>query len=116
ADIFGPLGIHSFIVEQKALTQTSHGSVAQPGLTLVALRAVDRHSLVITTDTPEGIADNCVEYPVGSVYRTGMRHFIFHHFTQEIINGRLVPVSLNFNIAKTVVNKYRSPALARWIA
>jgi len=54
-DIIEPLGIQPLIVKQVAFTPASCGSVTQPGLTFIALRAIHGHAFVIAHDTPPGV-------------------------------------------------------------
>ena len=65
-DVAHPFGIEAFIVEKKTLTQRSSCAVAQPGLTLIALRTVNRHALVVAADAPIGVLDYPGEQGIGT--------------------------------------------------
>ena len=61
-----PLGIESVVVEYESLAEASANTVAKPRLTLVALRTVDGHALIVAQDAPHGVIVNLVEYGVGT--------------------------------------------------
>ena len=50
-----PFGIEVVVVEEESLAETPPCAVAKPRLTLITLRAVDGHALVVGEDAPAGI-------------------------------------------------------------
>ncbi|MNI50782.1 hypothetical protein D3C73_1054710 [compost metagenome] len=60
SDILQPLGVKFTIIEQEIFAMCYSTSVAQPGHAFVALRAVDRDTLIVTGNSPPGIFKNLV--------------------------------------------------------
>lgn len=76
ADILQPLIVKRLIIEKETLSPASHGAIAEPRHSLIALRAVDRHSLIVVEYAPVGIlykgVDDIVVAGEGSVSRHGI--------------------------------------------
>ena len=111
-NIVHPLGIERFIIEKKTLAPAAHGAIAQPGLALVALRTINRHTFVITPDSPRCVLQHLVQHFVGSCKISGMSHLIFHHLGHKIVFIGLISQTANFHVPETMVHKYRRPAFA----
>ena len=69
-DVTHPFGIEAFVVKQETLSERTHCAVAQPRLTLVALRTVDRHSLVVGLDAPPRILHHLCQGRVATLEHT----------------------------------------------
>ena len=66
-DITKPLVIECGIVQEKVLSETTGHAVAQPSQSLVALRTIQWHPLVIASDAPQGVGEEAVEECVAAL-------------------------------------------------
>ena len=108
ADIHRPLGIERSVIEDIAFAPASHRVIAQPRLTLVALRTVHRHSFIVAADTPAGIPVNPVQCFIGAGERTDSLQIVIHHLTDKIREYRFIHAR-HLYITETVIHETRSP-------
>ena len=106
-----PFCIETLVVEQERLTQRPHRPIAQPRLTLVTLRTVDRHSLIVVQNTPPGILHHFIQDSIRAFKMARSCHLVSHYFCDEIVFFCIFQ-SNNLSILKTMINECRSPPTA----
>ena len=109
ADVVHPLGVEGCVVEDETLAQRALRSVAQPRLTLVALRAVYRHSLVVAAYAPVGILVNLIKHVVVAGKAANGVHLVVDYLAGEIGCLRSVFQACYLNKAEAVVDECWRP-------
>ena len=84
------------VVHQVAFAPTAHRMVAHPRLSLVTLRTIDGHTLVVGANAPEGILHHAIEHGIGGLESIERLHRVADHFAEEgrrVRKARFVAVS-----------------------
>ena len=115
ADVAHPFGIEVGIVEDVGLAIAATGAVAEPGLALVALRTVNRQSLVIAQDAPPRVLVHLVERGIAGGHHSGGTHLVGDHLAHEIAQAG-IPQSADLGIAETVVDECGVPPGALFLS
>ena len=110
-DVTHPFGIETLIIKEEAFTQRSHRPVAQPRLTFVALRTVDRHSFVVVQNSPPGILHHFVQDGIRTLEMSCGLHLVSHHFRDKVVLGNSLQ-SDDLCKLKTVIDECRRPPTA----
>ena len=84
ANVIGPLGIETTVVEEEVLAPRAHIVVAGPRLTLVALRTVDRHALIVGGYATPRIGEHLIQHAVGAFEISGIVHLVIYHLGDNI--------------------------------
>lgn len=110
-----PICIQGIIVKYESLAETSAYTVAKPRLTLVALRTVNGHALIVAQYAPHGVMINLVEYGVGTFKRACHFHLVAYHFAHNAVCSYVVKTS-NLGITEAVIYKSWRPPTAVLVA
>ena len=86
-EVLHPFQIERMVVHQVTFTPATHRMVAHPRLSLVALRTIDGHALVVGANAPESILHHAIEHGIGGLEGVERFHGVAHHFAQEGRSG-----------------------------
>ena len=107
-DIIRPFGIGVSIIEHETFPPRSHSMVAKPGLALVTLRTIQRHSFIITGNSPPGIPINPVHDIIGTLESTVIFQVIIYYFSNQIFRFQIF-ITCHFYILESMIRKTGTP-------
>ena len=87
-DVERPLAVEILDIVDEGLAVAAGGAVAQPAHPLVPLRAVGRHSAVVSAKASGSVLVHQVEYLVGAGESSGGLHLIVGDYSGKIPCGR----------------------------
>ena len=86
-EVLHPFQIERMVVHQVTFAPAAHRMVAHPRLSLVALRTIDGHALVVGANAPERILHHAIEHGIGGLEGVERLHRVAHDFAQEGRSG-----------------------------
>ena len=108
-----PLGVKRVVVHEVALAEAAHGAVAEPRHALVALGAVDGHTLVVAAHPTPGIGHDGVEQALATglvgCESGAVVHAVGYQLAHYVARGYVVNAGY-LHVAEAVVCEFWRPA------
>ena len=106
-NVLQPLVIEFAVIYDEILAVASHGVIAQPAHSFVALRAVRGHTMIVADDAPIGILVQLIEELVVTPEGALVGHLVVDDQASDVRQFRLYADAADFHKAEALIGELR---------